>query len=265
MKLIEAAVTAYLEANFYKYSLEYKARPFQLESVCGIEYQQKMQHPWPRRFDYQLEFFAGEVSPNLVNDKIRRFIGDSPREFVLNVFTSNLNFLIPGYRDIGFQHAWNNTLMTTKLKAKKAISTLSAEIEIEQMQSVQDIATVNAMEPEFPASTRSLNDPNVINFYATYDGQVVAKAQAIIVEPSFLYISDMFTSPAFRRKGLSAALLETLHRIGLERGCQNAILVPSRMTREIELYQKFAYTELVPIALLVPPGNNQVLSGMTIV
>lgn len=258
---VEAAVAAYLKAIFYKYELEYKARSFLLEGVSGIEYQQKMQHPWPRSFDYQHEFFAGEISPSQVSAKITHFLETNPREFVLNVFTSNLTSLVPGYRDVGFQHVWNNMLMMNRLKAKKREVKIPPEIKVETMKTHEDTARVNSMQPDFPASTQSLDDPYITNLYATFDGQMGAKAQAVMIAPDFLYISDMFTAPAFRRKGLSAALLETLQKQGLERGCKYAILVPSRMTREIELYQRYAYTELVPIALFIPLKANGSLAS----
>lgn len=250
----DRVVDAYLNAIFYKYQLELKANPFRKELLSGIEYIQKMQHPWPRNFSYNLEIFVCEVSPATVAREIQSYMQEKPQEYVLNVFSNNLNFLVPGYRDIGFLHAWNNTLMLHKLKAKRAEKNSDGNVKVLVIESSQDVALVNAIGPEYPASTQSLADPSILNLYATYDGKVGAKAQAITIDDQYLYIADMFTHPGFRRKGLSSALLHTLHQWGLERGCRFAILVPSKMTRDIELYQKFSYKEELPIALFVPPA-----------
>jgi len=251
----QKVVHAFLSSMFYKYQNESLAKIIDLEEVKGIQYVQSLQQPWPRNFKYKLEFFAEENPPGFVFEIIQKYIKDSPEEYVLNILSKNINVLIPGYKDIGFLHAWNNTIMLHKLSNKKKNVEATESVDIYVIKSELEIANVNALGPDYPVSLTGLLDPYIFNLYATYNGEVGAKAQAVIIDPQFIYISDLFTHPDFRRKGLSAALLFRLHQIGLENGCKYSILLPSKMTRNFELFQKFEYLESVSFALLVPEAS----------
>jgi GNAT superfamily N-acetyltransferase len=250
-------VHAFLNSLFCKFENESTASIMDLGEVKGIQYIQALAQPWPRKFQYRLEFFATETSPSQVFERIQSCCADDPQEYVLNVISKNVNVLIPGYKDIGFMHAWNNAIMLHKLSGHEKNMETSENCEVFSVQNAQEVADINALGPEHPMNISGLSDACIFNLYATYKGDIGAKAQAIIVDPQFIYIADMFTHPDFRRKGLSAAMLFRLHQIGLENGCKFAILLPSKMTRNIELFQKFAYSESVSIALLVP-GDSPV-------
>lgn len=251
--MTENIIESYLAAIFYKYQLELKAGFLDLQPVMGISYNHVQHQPWPRSFDYTLEFFAADEAPSLVDEKIRSILDENPQEYILNVLSNNLSNLVPGYRDIGYQFAWKNNIMVHRLRPTHTNDAISNEIEVLPVNCLEHVAIINAMEPDYPTSTQSMNDPAFFNLMATYQGQIGAKAQAIILDSQYMVITDMFTSENFRRKGLSAALLLQLHKIGLENGCKKSILVPSKMTRDIELYQKFLYKEDVSIGLYVPP------------
>ncbi|PKN86467.1 MAG: hypothetical protein CVU46_07595 [Chloroflexi bacterium HGW-Chloroflexi-8] len=258
----QKVVQAFLSSMFYKYQNESAAKIIDLAEVKGIQYVQSLQQPWPRNFKYQLEFFAEENPPGFVLEIIQQYIKDNPEEYVLNVLSKNINVLIPGYKDIGFLHAWNNTIMLHKLSNRKKNIETSESVDVYAIKNELELANVNSLGPDYPVSLTGLLDPYIINLYATYNGEVGAKAQAVIIDPQFIYISDLFTHPDFRRKSLSAALLFKMHQIGLENGCKYSILLPSKMTRNFELFQKFEYLESVSFALLVPevsplpPGNQ---------
>ena len=260
----KSRIQAYLKNIQYKYKVETNASIIQLDQVTGIQYSQKNQQPWPRQFDYRLEFFAMDVSPGAVDKSINKYLIDNPQEYVLTVFSQNLNALIPTYKSLGYQHAWSNTIMEHKLSMHPLSLNFDTDIELFSVQNNADVSAINAMGPDFPTSIHGLNDKHIFNFYATYKNEIGAKAQGVIYDSKYIYLADMFTHPQFRRKGLSAALLQKLHQIGQENGCSHAILVPSKMTKEIELYQKFLYREVVSMALLVPmisPEPAKRLSG----
>lgn len=248
----KSRILAYLKNIQYKYKIETNASIIQLDQVTGLLYSQKNQQPWPRKFDYHLEFFAMDVSPGAVDESINKYLVDNPQEYVLTVFSQNLNALIPTYKSLGYQHAWSNTIMEHKLSMHPISLNFGNDIELFSVQSNADVSAINAMGPDFPTSIHGLNDKHIFNFFATYKNEIGAKAQGVIYDSKYIYLADMFTHPQFRRKGLSAALLQKLHQIGQLNGCSHAILVPSRMTKEIELYQKFSYHEVETMALLVP-------------
>jgi GNAT superfamily N-acetyltransferase len=244
-------VEAYFEAISFKNKVENHAEIINLDQVMGIQYPQWMTQPWPRSFNYQLEFFTGDNPPSHVKDHILRFLKNNPEEYIVNVFSEKLHQLIPAYRDLGYLHAWSNILMVRKIPVHEKKSQLP-EIEIKFIKSTQDVALVNTIEPDNPTSTNGLDDPAIHNLMAFYNGQVCGKAQIITLAGKFAYVADLFTHPDFRRRGISTTLLQEMHQIGLNAGKSMSILAPSKMTREIDLFQKFSYQALIEMALLVP-------------
>jgi len=175
----------------------------------------------------------------------------NPGEHVVNIFSEKLHQLIPSYRDLGYLHAWSNILMTRKLSLKEPINNpIGGEVKI--IKNIQDVALVNSIEPDYPSSTNGLDDLAIHNLMAFYKGEVCAKAQVITLEGKYAYIADIFTHPDFRRRGISTILFQEMHQIALKAGKSMSILVPSKMTREFDLFQKFSYQSLIEMALLVP-------------
>ncbi len=248
---IHPGVEAYFEAISYKNKVENHAEIINLDQVLGIQYPQWLTHPWPRSFNYQLEFFTGDNPPAHVKNQIQKFLKNNPEEHIVDVFSEKLHQLIPAYRDLGYLHAWSNILMVRKISVHEKKSS-SPEIEIKFIKTTADVALVNTTEPDNPCSTNGLDDPAIHNLMAFYKGQVCAKAQVITLPGKFAYIADLFTHPDFRRRGISTNLLQEMHQIGLNAGKSMSILVPSKMTKEFELFQKFSYQSLTPMALLVP-------------
>ncbi len=244
-------VKAFIDAITYKYQIENNAEIINLDQVLGIHYPQWMTQPWPRTFNYQLEFFTGDFPPAQINKQILSILQNEPEEHIVNIFSENLHQLIPAYRDLGYLHAWSNILLVRKLASREK-NTLPSGVEIKFVKTTQDVALVNSMEPDYPTSTNGLDNPAIHNLMAFYMGEVCAKAQVITLPGKYAYIADIFTHPDFRRKGISTILLQEMHQIALSAGNGMSVLVPSKMTREFDLFQKFSYQKLIEIALLVP-------------
>lgn len=250
-------VNAYFNAITHKYQVENHAEIIKLDQVLGIQYPQMMTQPWPRAFNYRLEFFSGENPPFQVKSQIMTYLQNNPEEHVVNIFSEKLNQLIPAFRDQGYLHAWSNILMVKKLPAHEKKSRPSG-VEIKSITTIQDVSLVNTIEPDYPCSTNGLDDLAIHNLMAFYKGEVCAKAQVITPPGKYAYVADIFTHPDFRRKGISTTLLQEMHQIALDAGNSMTVLVPSKMTREFDLFQKFSYQTLIEMALLVPelePSN----------
>ncbi|MBE0688426.1 MAG: GNAT family N-acetyltransferase [Anaerolineaceae bacterium] len=248
-------VKAYFDAITHKFQVENHAEIIELEQVLGIQYPQMMTQPWPRAFNYRLEFFSGENPPSQVKNQILAYLQNKPEEHVVNIFSEKLNQLIPAYRDQGYLHAWSNILMFRKLPLREK-NTLPSGVEIKLITTIQDVSLANSIEPDYPCSTKGLDDPTIHNLMAFFQGEVCAKAQVITLPGKFAYIADIFTHPDFRRKGISTTLLQEMNQIALGAGNSMSILVPSKMTREFDLFQKFSYQILIEMALLVPDQTD---------
>lgn len=244
-------VKAYFDAITHKYKVENHAEIIKLDQVLGFQYPQMMTQPWPRAFNYRLEFFTGENPPFQVKNHILAYLQNKTEEHVVNVFSEKLNQLIPAYRDYGYLHAWSNILMFRKLSSREKNSWPSG-VEIKIITTIQDVSLANTIEPDYPCSTKGLDDPAIHNLMAFYKGEICAKAQVITPPGNYAYVADIFTHPDFRRKGISTTLLQELHQIALAAGNSMSVLVPSKMTREFDLFQKFSYQVLIEMALLVP-------------
>ena len=254
---IPPGVEAYFEAISYKNKIENNAKIVNLDQVLGIQYPQWMTQPWPRSFNYQLDFFTGDNPPSHVKGLILNFMKNNPEEYIINVFSEKLNQLIPAYRDQGYLHAWSTILMFRKIHGPEKKS-YPSEIEIKFIKTTGDVALVNTIEPDNPCSTNGLDDPAIHNLMAFYKGQICAKGQVITLPGKFAYIADIFTHPNFRRRGISTTLMQEMHLIGLNAQKTMSILVPSKMTKEFYLFQRFSYQALIEMALLVPenPPSN---------
>lgn len=247
-------VKAFFDALTHKYQVETNATIIGLDQVMGIEYPQVLTHPWPRVFNYRIEFFSGENPPSQVANQIKKYFGANPEEHILNIFSEKLTQLIPAYRDLGYLHAWSNILMLRKLSGKEKKMDLP-DVSIKKIQSIQDVSLVNSLEPDYPCSTNGLDDLNIHNLMALYKGKICAKAQVITSQGKYAYMADIFTHPDFRRKGISTALMQEMHQIAINAGNSLSILVPSKMTREFDLFQKFSYSTLIEMALFVPDNH----------
>jgi GNAT superfamily N-acetyltransferase len=245
-------IQAYLQAISYKYQIENNAKIIKFPHITGIQFPSKSQQPWPRNFQYHLEFYAYNVSPVEVKAHIEDYLRFNPQEYILKVFSSNLAPLLTAYRNLGYLHAWTNTLMEYKLSTGKEHRPFPEGVKIDQIQSIEDIASVNVLDPDYPTSALSLHSENIYNYMASYHDEVCAKSQIITENPKYAYIADMFTHANFRRKRISASLIHTMHKKAREKQAVYSLLIPSKMTRDIELYQRYGYQEVQPIVLLVP-------------
>ncbi|HWQ04399.1 MAG TPA: GNAT family N-acetyltransferase [Longilinea sp.] len=88
-----------------------------------------------------------------------------------------------------------------------------------------------------------LNHPKVRAFYADLDGQAAGWSLLVTTAQNAAYISDMFTLPSFRGRGVAEALLSRMHDTATSEGKAYSLLVPSVMAWNY--YQRFGYETLV--------------------
>lgn len=244
-------VKAYIDGITFKSKIENNAKIIKQEYVIGIQYPQVLVQPWPREFSYQFEFFAGNHSPSLVKDQVFSSFEKAVEEHVLYIFSENLNQLIPAYRQLGYLHAWNNILMIKKISPNEK-RFVPPGVKIKKITTLQEVSMVNSIGPDNLSSTKGLENPAIHNLMAFYKDEVCAKAQMIILQEKFAFLADIYTHTNYRRKGISNALLQEMHTLAAEAGVKYSVLIPSKMTREFDLFQKHAYRTLVEVALLVP-------------
>jgi GNAT superfamily N-acetyltransferase len=241
---------AFVQAVVHKFFLETGAHGHQEESFTAISYPHDLIHPWPREFAYRVEFFTRRVDAAAVVPAMHKVLGSEAREHVLSVFASGRAEIKAAYGQFGYDLAWTNHLMSKKLPTATTAPLSGADIR--SVSSAEDVDAINALEPETPSSARAIDDPGLDDFVGEVDGVIVAKTQMVTIHPEIAYVSDMFTRPESRRKGLGSALLAHLEVRATEMGKEQMILIPSLMAQEIRFYEKHGYQPAVPMHVFVP-------------
>jgi len=252
IEIEQQRIQAYLQSITYKHQIESNAKIIKLQNITGIHFPYKNQQPWPRNFFYNLEFYAYDLPPLQVKEQIQDYLKIQPEEYILNIFSSNLTAVLAAYRNLGFLHAWTNIIMEYKLSTGQKHRPFPEGLEINRINSIEEISAVNAIGPDFPTSTLSLHGEHIHNYMASFENEICAKSQIVTNHPKFAYIADMFTHPNFRRKRISASLLHTMHKKAREENIAYTLLTPSKMTRDIELYQRYGYQEVQSMARIIP-------------
>ena len=220
------------------------------ESITALSYRRDLVHPWPREFAYRVEFFTQHADAAAVVPAIRRVLSSEDQEHVLNVFADGRAEIQAAYGQFGYQLAWTNFLMSRKLSPSTTAASPMARIR--PVFTAQDVEAINALQPETPSSTRTIEDPGLHDFVGEVEGLIVAKTQMVTVHPETAYVSDMFTRPESRRQGLGSALLAHLQVKAAEMGKKQMILIPSLMAQEIRFYEKYGYQPAVPMHVFIP-------------
>ena len=247
---MDLRVHAFLQSIGHKFAVEWGALRHVEESITALSYSQDLVHPWPREFAYRVEFFTQHADAAAVVPAMRRVLGSEDQEHVLNVFADGRVELKAAYGQFGYQLAWTNHLMSKSLSPTTTAPPSGANIR--SVSTAQDVDAINALDPETPSSARAIDDPGLHDFVGELDGVIVAKTQMVTIHPDIAYVSDMFTRPESRRKGLGSALLAHLHARATKMGKAQMILVPSLMAQDIRFYEKYGYREAVPMHVFIP-------------
>ena len=98
---------------------------------------------------------------------------------------------------------------------------------------------------------RKLEDGSLVQFMLEEDGKTIATAGILFIEltPSFScrtgvrgYVTDMYTSPEYRGRGIATAMLGKLRDIAAERNVTRLMLGASIYGRPV--YKKFGFMDL---------------------
>jgi GNAT superfamily N-acetyltransferase len=189
-----------------------------------------------------------DALPKVAVQEIGDLLGTCGGEHVLNVFALDNQPIIESYSALGYTHAWTNVLMHRSLDSVAAGEPCIA---IRRISSLDDIEQINGLRPDYPTSARAIRDPHLHDFVATINGRVAAKAQVVTRCPPIAYVSDMFTEPGSRRKGLGSALLRSVHVEARAQEAREMLLVPSLMARQLRFCEGHRCEILVPMVLFI--------------
>jgi GNAT superfamily N-acetyltransferase len=188
------------------------------------------------------ELFSLESDPGEVLKMAAKLPLPAGEHFVLNIFHAEEETQVveKRFETAGFRYAFTNVVRGLKLPAPLP----NREIPVNRIVEPEQIAFVNLSHQYFqPIPEAVLDNPHVRAFYAILDGQAAGWGLLVTTAPEAAYISDMFTLPAFRGRGVAEALLAAMHETAAAEGKKFSLLVPSVMAWNY--YQRFGYETLV--------------------
>lgn len=233
----------FVRAVAHKYTVEVGATVVDGDAVVAVTYPEPLEHPWPRSFRYSTEVFAKSRDAAEVQAETAELTHGA--EHVLHVHDEAGRLRELTTR--GYAHAWTNVIMSAPLE--NAADTWPERTR--PVRSADDVAAANSIEPDNLCHVNALADPYLSDVIGYSDGRIAAKAQVVTLPGETAYVSDMFTAPWARGRGLGTELLSCLHTIARRSGATESLLVPSLETRRDLFYAKRGYEEAAPLALLI--------------
>jgi GNAT superfamily N-acetyltransferase len=207
-------------------------------AVC-LRYPKPFQHPWPRTVELWAEIMASDLASAA---KARSLVLAKARELHrLSIFGCDVHTDGEAIAAAGYDGCWNTSLLAAQLD--EAPGAASASLAIERVERPEQIAELNALDPEFPSHPASLGRQEFVDLLGRHAGRAVAKGQLVCMGGERAYVADMFTGPAARKAGYAGAVLSALHNEAAARSVRRTVLIPSQTAAESRFYEKRGYRQ----------------------
>lgn len=244
-------VRAFIKSLLHKETVEAGANAFGADKTIEIRYASALEWPWPRQFTYRREFLS-QGSPGECLDAIHSRIGDG-EEHVVNFFSNQLDCEIPHFETAGYVEAWRSGLLGRDLRRHwHKPGAIAAKVH--EVASSADMAHYASLPGiSNPGLAR---DASIHNFFAIHDGEVLAKGQLVYQCDAVAYVSDMFTKPEHRNKGLCTSMLAAIENKARSLGATHTCLAPGQEVASFGLYEKYGYTVAGTRSVLIPRGEH---------
>jgi GNAT superfamily N-acetyltransferase len=170
-------------------------------------------------------FYAIDVSPADAVAAIRNY--QPQASHMLTVFTPAPEALLGAYRGLGYQ-----------------------PIPATQPFMLRPLADVPPVGDK--AAVQARRTATTVDYWIEADGQPVCWGRSMMTSRQAIYVSGMETLPAYRRRGLAAAILRRIHADAAALGATRSVLCSSPMG--LPLYQAAGYDLLAQMQAFVPQG-----------
>jgi GNAT superfamily N-acetyltransferase len=241
-----AAVTSFIRSLAHRERSELDASVSVHGNTTRIVYPAPLAWPWPRRFDYTSEFFcAGPGAASL--QEVSEATGGKG-EHVVNLFSSDPSVDARAFLDAGYAEAWVSTLLGRALNTPWQ-RPLPHEAHVHEVASTEDMERHASLAGISNPGMRQ--DPFIHNLFASIDNEVVAKGQLVHLPGHAAYVSDMFTKPSHRGRGLCHLVMDALEDKARRLGATHTCLAPGQEVAGFGLYAKYGYGLVASRSLLV--------------
>lgn len=231
------AAHAFIQSYIDSYTTLYGCQAYSSGNLNFLHYSANI----PAKME-NAEVFSLDSNPDVVLQTTAHLPIPTAERFVLNVFhpEQETQDIEKRFEAAGFRYAFTNVVRGLPLPAPLPDRGIPVSI----IQEPGQVDFVNFSHQYFqPIPDTVLANPQVRAFYASLDGQAAGWGLLVTSSPEAAYISDMFTLPSFRGRGVAEALLRAMHETAAGEGKKYCLLVPSVMAWNY--YQRFGYETLV--------------------
>ena len=237
MRDYDWAARAFIQSFLDSYTTLYGCQTCLLGEVNSLRYSKKV----PTKMQ-ECEVFSLEQDPSVIQQEVARLPLSASERYALNVFhpESDTEEVGKRFESAGFRYAFTNVVRGLPLPAAQS----GRGIQVNVIVSPEQIRYVNLSHQFFqPVPDAVLDNPSIRAFYADLDGQAAGWGLLVTTAHDAAYISDMFTLPSFRGRGVAEALLGAMHQAADAAGKRYCLLVPSVMAWNY--YQRYGYETLI--------------------
>jgi GNAT superfamily N-acetyltransferase len=214
------------------------------EPLAGYRF---IRDEYPGSFD---EFFAIGQEPEEVVKLLQR--ADPQPEHYLTVFADR-PALPERYTALGYTLSETEPLMLHTLRDLPPLDTSYA---VQLAQTPEEGVWLNSNDPAQLnwVIAENLGDPAMFHYYITLDEQPVARGRAIHLGQGSAYVARVYTAEAYRRRGLSRAIMLRLLHDAASNGMRYCLLSASPIG--VPLYEALGFTTLGTIFVFEPAGHQ---------
>jgi ribosomal protein S18 acetylase RimI-like enzyme len=211
---------------------------------------------WPnegrRGGRYHHEFFALDQDPQTIIDVVKSVDPQQPY-FISEVYGSRSRQL-DAFTSAGFAFESTEPIMTRVLGGDEADSDSPVVADVTDSALADRVFQAFAAANSGPRRTTQaqIDDPATLIKSVFIDGEPAAHGKGILIENA-LYITDIGTIPAFRKRGLGGAIMTALHHEAQKRGARHAILSATQMAAP--LYRSLGYTDVGTLDIYIPAST----------
>ncbi|HEY3889769.1 MAG TPA: GNAT family N-acetyltransferase [Caulobacteraceae bacterium] len=247
MAQAQADIAAIIDAIAHKMAVEQGVEVVRVPGAVGLRYREPLPHPWPRAVELSVEILAADLASAAKAGA--QILADRHETHRTSVFGCDVYADGEAIAAAGYDGCWNTALLAADLA--QAPRTRVSDLAVERVERADQVAELNALDPEFLSHAAGLGRPDFIDLLGRRAGRAVAKGQIVCLAGQAAYVADMFTHPVARNAGYAGAILSALHDEAAARGAWRAVLIPSQAAAESRFYEKRGYSLVCPRAVLL--------------
>lgn len=195
-------------------------------------------------------FFASGCSARAALLAIRNY---GPEEDHLLFLVDATAARLADYERAGFRTTEMQWLMRRNGPPPAIPSLIDPAIQIQRARSAADALLLSAIAGMEPVLNSDLRESPLRHYYCTIRDEPVAYVRSARYDETTLWVSHLYTAPAFRGRGYARTLMARLLTDGAEMGVQQTLLLSTEIAHT--LYGRLGFTDLAPVALLsLPPA-----------